>query len=135
MSTGALICIVLGIVIIVARGPLAIAPTATLEFYRRIFATDARVRGLGVVVVVLGVGLATAGPEATGMVAMAAVTFGAALALFALVSMLAIPSLMRRLASGVFDVASSMDQASLRAVGVLAVLIGVALIYAGGWVL
>jgi uncharacterized protein YjeT (DUF2065 family) len=135
MSTSALICIIVGSLIIVGRGPLVIAPAATLAFYRRLFATDLQVRVFGVFLLALGAGFAAAGRAATGVVGEIALIGGAAVALFALAAMLAFPAWMRSFADGVFDVASAMDSASLRVMGVLAVLIGAALIYVGGWVL
>ena len=49
MDSLSIICIVVGILVIVGRGPLIFAPRATLRFYDRVFlSTNARVRAVGV---------------------------------------------------------------------------------------
>ena len=57
------------------------------------------------------------------------------MALFGLAFMLGVPAVYRRFLNVVFDIARDADPAALRALGLLGVLIGVALIYLGAWVL
>ena len=43
------LCVLLGSLILAGRGPLIFAPTATLRFFRKFLATDARIRASAVV--------------------------------------------------------------------------------------
>ena len=50
MDSLSIICIAVGILVIVCRGPLIFAPSATLRFYDRwLLSTNARFRVFGVV--------------------------------------------------------------------------------------
>ena len=54
MDSLSIICIAVGILVIVSRGPLIFAPSATLRFYDRwLFSTNARFRAFGVVIATL----------------------------------------------------------------------------------
>ena len=54
MDSLSIICIVVGALVILKRGPLMFAPNATLRFYDRLFlSTNARVRAAGVVIATL----------------------------------------------------------------------------------
>ena len=66
MGTNSILCVVVGLLIIVVRGPLLFAPERTVLVYQRLTATDARVRGLGLVLGALAVAiLSTAVGEET----------------------------------------------------------------------
>jgi uncharacterized protein YjeT (DUF2065 family) len=127
------LCILLGVLIIVTRGPMIVAPRATLRFYERLLSTDARVRGIGLVIGPLAVALVafTSGEEGAAGILRALGWLSAAATLW----LLAVPSSYRRLAQGVLDFfESSVDPAIVRIIGLLAVAIGVALIYVGIYV-
>ena len=58
MDSLAIICIVVGIVTIVRRGPLIFSPRATLRVYDRwILSTNARFRAFGVVITTVAMAL------------------------------------------------------------------------------
>ena len=58
MDSLSIICIVIGILAIVIRGPLIFVPRATLRFYDRlILSSNARVRAVGVVNAILAIAL------------------------------------------------------------------------------
>ena len=58
MDAVAIICIVVGILIIVMRAPLIFEPSATLRFYDRVFlSTNARLRAFGVVLATVAIAL------------------------------------------------------------------------------
>ena len=58
MASLSIICIAVGILIIVRRGPLIFAPSATLRFYDRwLLSTNVRFRVFGVVFATLAVAL------------------------------------------------------------------------------
>ena len=128
MSEIAIVCVVLGVLIIATRGPLIFAPEQTLGVYRRVIQSDAGVRVIGILVGAIGAALVLAGrgPEASWTAVLLVVA--AFLASFAAL-MLLWPSLFRRLAETMLDIVS--DSTVLRAVGVLAVALGAGLIYLG----
>ena len=127
------ICVLIGALIIAGRGPMVFAPMATLRFANTLLSTDARIRGIAVVLTPLAVAL-IALPLGEGKVAGILRFFGwlwAAAALW----LLAAPGSDRRFAGGVVSYfESSVDEAVVRMIGVVAVAIGVALIYFGLYV-
>jgi uncharacterized protein YjeT (DUF2065 family) len=127
------LCVLIGALIIAGRGPMIFAPAATLRFANTLLSTDARIRGIAVVLTPLAVAL-IALPLGEGEVAGILGLFGwlwAAAALW----LLAAPGSYRRIAGGVVSYfESSVDEAVVRMIGVVAVAIGVALIYFGLYV-
>ena len=130
MSDLSLVCIAVGVLVIVARGPLIFAPAGTLRFYRKLMSTNPRVRVLGLVVGAAGLALIMYVGDARGA-ARILYYLGWLLALVALVFMLVIPSLYRRMATGVLDFVADMDSSVPRVAGMLGVLIGILVIYIG----
>ncbi len=128
MSELAIVCVVAGGLVIATRGPLIFAPQQTVEVYRRVFRSQAGTRAIGALVVAFGAALVLAGrgPETSGsgLLLILAVLLAGSGAL-----MLLGPSLFRRLAETILDIAT--DSAVLRVFGVLAVAIGVGLVYLG----
>ena len=125
-----ILCILVGALLIAARGPLIFAPRATLRFYGRLLSTDGRVRGVGLGLAPLAVALLVlTGSEGTlaGILHALGWLFAAG-ALW----LLAVPASYRSLAHGVLDFFEhSVDPAIARIIGLVAVTIGVTLIYAG----
>jgi hypothetical protein len=127
MGTVSILYILLGVLIIVTRGPLIIAPRATLDFYRRLMSTNAGVRGLGLVTGVLGAVflLLPLGPgNAAGILRGLGWLWVAAT-----VWLLSAPNSYRLLANSFIDTLD--DEAIGRILGLFAVVIGAALIYVG----
>ncbi len=133
MDPLSILCVLIGALIIAGRGPMIFAPAATLRFTNTLLSTDARIRGIAVVLTPLAVAL-IALPLGEGEVAGILRFFGwvwAAAALW----LLAAPGSYRRFAGGVVSYfESSVDEAVVRMIGVVAVAIGVALIYFGLYV-
>ncbi len=133
MDPLSILCVLIGALIIAGRGPMIFAPAATLRFTKTLLSTDARIRGIALVLAPLAVAL-IALPLGEGEVAGILRFFGwlwAAAALW----LLAAPGSYRRFASGVVSYfESSVDEAVVRMIGVVAVAIGVALIYFGLYV-
>jgi hypothetical protein len=67
MNELSLVYVAVGVLVIVVRGPLIFAPAATIDFYRRLLATDARVRVMGVVVGAVGLALIAEGRGSGGV--------------------------------------------------------------------
>ena len=109
------------------------APKAALRFSKKVLSTDARIRGLAVVMTTLAVAV-IALPLGGGTVAEVLRVVGWAWAAAALCG-LASPGLFRRFTGGVIDYfESSVDEVVVRLIGILSVAIGVGLIYFGIYV-
>ena len=134
MDPLAILCILIGTLMLATRAPLIFAPNATLRFFRSLTSSDARIRGIGLLIAPLALTLIVLardyGPAARLLQALGWIFAAAALWL------LASPGSYRRVAHGVIDVVeSSVDVAFIRILGLVAVSIGVALIYVGIYVL
>jgi len=57
VSDVSILCVLVGSLFIVARGPLVVAPRATLRVFRRLLATKARVRTFAIALVPLAAAL------------------------------------------------------------------------------
>lgn len=131
MSALAWICIVVGALVIVTRAPLIVYPRQMLELYRKLWATNTRVRWIGALVGVLTLGLIPAAPGASDTAALVLILLGVTLVAVT-IWLLGFPASYRRLADSVTQfVDESVDTALPRAAGVLGTAIGVALIYLG----
>ena len=134
MDPLSVVCVVIGILIIATRGPMVFAPTATLRVFDRLISTDSRIRGFGVVLAPFAVGLIALplGEGASVEILRALGWTWAAVTLWLLFA----PGSYRRFARGVLNFfESSMDESIVRIIGLVAVTIGVALIYFGVYVL
>ena len=131
MEPLSILCILIGLMIIALRAPMIFAPEATLHFFDRLISTDSRLRGVGLMVAPLGWALIHFAHAGEGWAAGILSALGWVLAVAA-ISLLATPGAYRRLATGVLAYfESSVDMAVVRIIGVVAVAIGLALIYAG----
>lgn len=130
MDPVSILCILVGVLVIVGRGPLVFAPQATIRFYERMLSTDARVRAIGVPIGLLAAALLVLPPgegTAAGLLRLLGWIFAVAT-----VWLLVAPGSYRRLAQGVLEFAAqSVDSAVVRGLGLFGVAIGFALIYAG----
>lgn len=128
-----ILCILIGTLIIATRGPLILAPRAMLRVIRGLISTDARLRGIGLVLVVLAAAPLLL-PIGEGAVAGGLYALGWLLAVASL-WLLTAPGSYRLVAQGVLDyVDSSVDEAIVRILGIFAVAIGVGLVYVGLYV-
>ncbi len=129
MEPSAILFILIGSLLIASRGPLIVAPRATLRFFTRFIATDARVRGIALALAPLAAAMIMVslgdGP-ATGILAVLGWLFAGVVAW-----LLVAPSSYRRIAGGVIAFSeNSVDEMIIRLVGLLAVAIGGFVIYA-----
>jgi hypothetical protein len=133
VSLLAIVTVLIGLLIVLLRAPLVIAPRATLDGYQRLIQSTPALRGVGAVFGLLGVLLIllTPGEGAAPVL----IVLGWILALAAL-WLLASPASYRRLAIGMLDFfRNSADSAVTRGMGLLGVGIGVGLVYVGLFVL
>ncbi len=133
MDPPSILCVFLGLLIIAGHGPMIFAPRATLLFFDRLISTDAGIRGIGVVLAPLAVALVVI-PLGEGAVAGILHALGWLWAAGTLL-LLAAPDLYRRIARGVLGYfESSIGEAIARVLGLVAVAIGISLIYYGLYV-
>ena len=134
MDSLSIMCIILGTLAIVSRGPLIFAPSATLRSYDRlIISTNARFRAFGVVIATLAMALLFLS-FGEGALAGFLHAVGWVMAAMALL-MLVVPNVSRRFLSAMFDyLENSVDDAIVRILGLLAVVVGAVLIYVGVYV-
>ena len=134
MDSLSIICIGVGILVIVSRGPLIFAPSATLRFYDRwLLSTNARFRIFGVVFATLAMALLFS-DFGEGVLTGLLHTFGWFMATVALL-FLVLPNVFRRFFQSIFGyINKSVDERIIRIVGLLAVVVGFALIYVGVYV-
>ena len=134
MDSLSTICIAVGILVIVRRGPLIFAPSATLRFYDRwLFSTNARCRAVGVMFATLAMALLFS-DFGVGALAGLLHTFGWLMATVAFL-FLVLPNVLRRILQTIFGyIEKSVDNGILRIVGLLAVVFGLALTYVGVYV-
>ena len=133
MDTLSIICIVLGLWIIIKRAPLVFAPSATLRRYDKlVLSTDARIRIAGVVIAVVGlfIFLLPVGEEMLEKIPRA---MGCMMMFLAFVCLTFAGWTRQRIRSLVTFVNSSVGDVGLRVIGVVSVLIGLLLIYVGGY--
>ena len=133
MDIFSVLCILIGFLVIVGRGPLAFDPSRTFRAYRSFFMTNARVRAWGVIVALLAAALLLL-PLGEGMLSDILYVFGWIIAALALVTLL-VPKILRRFIPQILDaVESSIPTALVRVLGLLAIAIGLAFIYVGIYV-
>ena len=133
MDSLSIICIVVGALAILKRGPLIFAPNATLRFYDRLVLSTARIRAAGVVIATLAMALLFS-DFGEGVLAGLLHTFGWLMTTVALL-FLVLPNVLRRILQTIFGyIKKSVDDWILRIVGFLAVVFGLALIYVGVYV-
>ncbi len=133
MDPLSILCVLIGTLIVATRGPLIFAPTATLQFFKRLLSTNARIRLIATVGAPMAVALITL-PLGPGNVAGILRVFGWIWA-SATLWLLAAPDSYRRVSGGILDfIESSVAEAIIRMIGVVAVAIGIALIYFGIYV-
>ena len=131
MDSLSIICIAVGILVIVGRGPLIFAPSATLRFYDRwLLSTNARFRALGAVIATLAMALLFS-DFGEGVLAGLLRTFGWFMATVSLL-LVVLPNVFRRFIQNILGhVEKSVDERIMRIVGFLGVVFGLPLIYVG----
>ena len=128
MDRLALVSVVAGAVMIVARGPMVVAPSVTVAAYRWLLASHARIRIMGVFIAALGLVMTRAAHGAEQDAAWVISILGW-LFLFATVFLLIFTSFYQKIALGFMDAVD--DPAVLRVLGVIGALFGAFLIYLG----
>lgn len=128
MPPAPLFIIIIGALIILSRGPLLVAPRATLDLYRKLVATRTRVRLFGLVLMALGAAMfyyCHGGHNAPELIIQ---ILGAFIATMAFFLMLIMPWLYMLIAQSIID---AMDEVMARLFGLVSVIAGAIIIYLG----
>ena len=126
MSAVALVSIMFGIVIIVGRAPLVVAPGATLRLIRRIINDKSTLRIVGIVTAVLGLALIASAWGVDQSAALILYWLGWFVFLAALVELI-FTAFIQRIANSIWN----MKNSTARIVGFFSVVVGAFFIYLG----
>jgi uncharacterized protein YjeT (DUF2065 family) len=127
MTALAIVTTLVGVVIITARGPLIFAPRATLRFYRKLLATDARIRIVGLAAAGLGLALASSAHASDGTTAAILAGFGWLIAGIGGLVMLLFPSAYRSFTESILEILED----GMRPIGIIGVAIGLIFVWTG----
>lgn len=130
MGDNSILCVLTGLLVIAARGPLIFAPRRTLRFYGRLVSNSTGMRSFAVVLGALAVALlaATVGEDAISFWLRLLGWMLAAMTMWVLV----FPGTYRLVALGVIRFfLDSVDTAIVRGMGLFAVALGGWLVYLG----
>jgi len=128
MSTLAIILVIMGSLIVLTRGPLVFAPTRTRDTYMRLFDSDKRMRGLGVLFTALSALVIWSLWGVAGITAQVILYLGGLIFFVGFVGMILFPGPSRKMASAVWG---GFNGPTLRVLGLLAVVFGAWLIFYG----
>lgn len=140
MEPISILCVLIGMLIMLLRAPLIFAPIATLDLFEGLITSNTKIRVLGFVIGAPALGL-IAFADGSGGVGGANALKGLLLAVGWLLAgvtvvLLLAPGLYRSFAASILAaMRRSVDTAFIRALGVIGVSIGAALVYAGLFVL
>lgn len=127
----AVVSVLFGVVIILLRAPLIFAPERTIEFYRRLVATDTRLRIIGILFAVLALSMIGVAWGSTETAPRVLFFFGWFLAAGAVV-LVGFSPFYRRFAESLLDLMrDGIDPLLLRAIGAVAVGVGALFVYLG----
>jgi len=120
MSPLALVLIVIGLLIAASRAPLIVAPESTRSLYLKLMETDGRMRGLALLITLLGAAMIWASAPEAGTVAVAVYWLGLLMLAIATFFIL-LPGQARRLATSTWG---SFSTGVLRGLGLVALIFG-----------
>ena len=130
MSTLALVSILLGIIIIVTRGPLMFAPTITKRFYQALIESNLKMRITGVFTALLSIAMIISARGSDQNAAFIILIVGWAMAILAVFAIF-FTSFSQSFLDTFIDLLDSMDNIMKRITGVFYTLLGAFFIYLG----
>ena len=128
MSSFALLCVVVGLLMIATRGPLLVAPEKTRDFYFGLIGSEQKIRLWGVFMTVFGAVAVWIAGGAPGVVAQVIWFIG--LFIIAVGALFVVPFPAKALAL-TDKIWNAFSPNAMRAMGLVAVVIGAALAYYG----
>ena len=121
----------LGVVVVCSRGPLLVAPAATLRWFEGVIGTNGGTRALGAVALALGAAMAWAGASAHSGLATVLWVGGWIVVVFSALALVLFPAVYRGIAEAVLPTDTDEDLTGWRMIGLAGVIMGALLIYFG----
>ena len=131
MSKIGIVAIFLGVLIAFGRGPLLLAPAATLRWFRKAIETEASTRMLGMFAVLIGLLMTWAGVDHGSGLESIMFIVGVFIVVVSIPALLLFPSAYMSIASSMLPDDAETSLIGWRFLGLVNILIGVALIRAG----
>ena len=131
MSAVGVVSIVFGVVVVCSRGPLLVAPAATLRWLLGVIGTNGSVRALGIVALALGAAMVWAGDSEHSELATILWLAGWAIVGVSTLLLLVFPAVYRAIVESMLPSEADADPTGLRILGLAGVIIGGLLIYFG----
>ena len=131
MSAVAIVSIALGLLIMVSRGLLVVAPAATLRWFGGIIRSEARTRIFGACVSVIAAPMIWAGTSETSGLATVLLVFGVFVVVVSLPALVFFPRAYMSFAEGFLPADSNNGLFGWRMLGLVGLVIGAALFMAG----
>ena len=128
MSNTAIISVLIGVIIILSRGPLIFWPEATREFYLKLIATNTRMRLIGLCVLALGIAMILAARDEAHEASIIILALGWFMAFVAIFGELIFTSILRLIGEAVLE---ALDNVMLRGLGVFGTGFGAFFIWLG----
>ncbi len=130
MSAVATATISLGLLVVCTRGPLAVAPAATLRRFRQLIATNNRTRILGAFLLTLGAAMVWAGTTEDSTLASLLTLVGLVISPIATLVVI-FPGGYRELARAILPALDDESLPGWRLIGILGTSVGLVVIYVG----
>ena len=131
MNAVGIVSIALGVLVACARLPLALAPAATLRWFKRLIETNRNLRIFGAALVVLGATLVWAGSTADTTLASVLEFFGWLIIAISTFLLVIFPAAYRAFAIGLLPPDDEENLRGWRLIGILGTIAGLVLIYFG----
>ena len=131
MSKVGIVAIFLGVLIAFGRGPLLLAPSATLRWFKTAIETEARTRMLGMFAILIGSLMTWAGIDQGSGLESIMFIVGVFIVVVTIPALLLFPSAYMSVASSMLPADADTSLFGWRIVGFVNIVIGVALIRAG----
>ena len=131
MSAVGIASIALGIFVVCGRGPLLVAPAATLRWFNSVIETNSRIRVLGIVVLLVGAGMILAGATEGSTLASILTIWGWAMVALGTLALMIFPGAYREFASAFLPAKEEESLPGWRLMGGLGTIVGLMLIYFG----
>ena len=128
MKDTALVSIFIGLLVIVARGPLIFAPAASREFYVKLLSTNLRMRLFGLFMFALSLAMIFTARGEINSAAILILVLGYLLAFVSVFGMIVFASIIRLVVEAVLE---GMDDLMLRLVGIISLFFGAFFFYLG----
>jgi len=128
MNPLAIICLIIGTLIIISRGPLIFAPGPTLKLYRKLLDKNSKIRIMGLVFLPLSIGMILTARDHPHSGAVIMMGLGYFFTFVFVVFLVIFTGVYKLIANAFLD---AMDNVMLRSLGVFSIGLGILFFYLG----